>query len=697
EERRRLLELGSPETPPLASVLAAELREEGSREKLLSQLWSQLDAGEPSAARPGSPRRVSGAPATSLELSSLSAIAELSPSPRGGADDSRRAGIEQPRAWRGMQAVDRELLELKPAPVLATSTGGDGGMLAAAACEDEFALEGTLRHGELNADLQVSGPLPEGFGTRTVTLRQCWGGGGEGVGATSLIAQLQKELGALASRLQVVEGARPGDVSLQKPRVQLGALKLGGPLGAGEEAVEIAGAERRLHEAARELQKERVEHSATRAALREAQRDALRLQGELRHREAEVEVAGAEARRAQAEVEGREEERRRLQLQLHARDAQLGQLRAERDGRARLDEQAVHQQRLELQHREQVLTDWERFLREKERLAAEAEQRLHRRARELRTSEHQLELGGLRRALSEGGCAGSRSPRLSRAGPTAPGSLASPPLFTARGGSEGYAASCGAEQPSTARRRGRPDSGVGGFGPQLAGRNGDPGPPQAAFDARGSAFSTLSFRDELLELGSDGEVGAGKPHGAARQISVAAAAHKQPACAGTPPAIARAGPTADPAAMEALRARRRELRREAAELEEERHRWRGEYRRSCRDGSAHPGLAEGLADARAALDARAASLNESIAEYRSLEKRLLGPHRRCSGPAAAAASKARPAAACGAAAAPDLASGGSCGGRSPRGVPPEPGGARRTSGVQLLCHSGVPTSSLGGA
>ncbi|CAK0821029.1 unnamed protein product [Prorocentrum cordatum] len=738
EDPLKLLELTSPETPQLVSVLAAELKQENSKDNL-SQLWSQLDAGEPPAdQKASSPRTASAAPATySLELSSLSAIAEQSPSPRHCAGDSRRAVVEQPHAGHGSTASGRDRGHMeadasKPplagrlaALALAVGAGEDGEKRAAAARGEEAALEGTLKRGELDAQgLGASGTLPEGLGAGAETLRQRWGGSGGdgGADAARLVEQLQKQLGVLAARVQAVEGTRL-DGPVAKPKVQLGELKVGGAPVAAEDVAEAAAAcaERRLHESGLALQRERAEHCATRTALREAQRDVIRLQGELRHKEVEAEHAGVEARRAHAELEGREEERRRLQLQLHAKDSELAQLRAERATQARLGEEGAQQKRLELQQREQMLADWERFLQEKERLAAEAEVRLHSRARELRASEHQLELGGLRRALSEAGCAGPEAPRRARGAPATSGSWASPPppsFAAACGGNTGRAGVCSAEQPTTARRRSRltsDASGLGarressappgaaagrGQGPAAASKRSNPGPVQAAGDAHGSASSTLSLRDELLELGSDEEAAACRPHDAACQTSAAAAALERLADAG-PPAAAPESPAADPAITEALRARRRELRREAAELEDERHRWRSDVRRGRRsDGAApHRGPAEGLAEARAALDARAASLNAAIAEYRSLERRLLGTHRRAD---AAAAAPPRAASRCSSAARVasaglDLAAAGPCSGRSPRGAPRGSRGPGCAGGVQTLVRSGAQVSSFGGA
>jgi len=72
---------------------------------------------------------------------------------------------------------------------------------------------------------------------------------------------------------------------------------------------------------------------------------------------------------------------------------------------------------------------------------------------------------------------------------------------------------------------------------------------------------------------------------------------------------------------ELLRRRRRELRQQHADLEEERKQWRQEARqvRRSRSVSDHT---EDLARTRAVLDARAMSLNKKISEYRSLQRAL---------------------------------------------------------------------------
>jgi len=73
---------------------------------------------------------------------------------------------------------------------------------------------------------------------------------------------------------------------------------------------------------------------------------------------------------------------------------------------------------------------------------------------------------------------------------------------------------------------------------------------------------------------------------------------------------------------EALRKRRRELRRKHAELEQERRQWRQDARSIRRSRSADGVQAEDLVRARAALDARASALNQSICEYRALQRAL---------------------------------------------------------------------------
>lgn len=76
---------------------------------------------------------------------------------------------------------------------------------------------------------------------------------------------------------------------------------------------------------------------------------------------------------------------------------------------------------------------------------------------------------------------------------------------------------------------------------------------------------------------------------------------------------------------------RKELRREHAILDEDRRLWRCEATRLKRQGQeGHTAEKEILAEVRAALDARAAMLNTSIGEYRSLESSLSSGHRRSS-------------------------------------------------------------------
>lgn len=75
---------------------------------------------------------------------------------------------------------------------------------------------------------------------------------------------------------------------------------------------------------------------------------------------------------------------------------------------------------------------------------------------------------------------------------------------------------------------------------------------------------------------------------------------------------------------DALRSRRRDLRKQHAELEEDRKQWRSEARklRKCRSASEGPVQSESMTRKRAALDARATALNRSIGEYRAMQRML---------------------------------------------------------------------------
>jgi len=79
-----------------------------------------------------------------------------------------------------------------------------------------------------------------------------------------------------------------------------------------------------------------------------------------------------------------------------------------------------------------------------------------------------------------------------------------------------------------------------------------------------------------------------------------------------------------------LQARRRELRTEHAELEERRQIWRAEMRQARRGtiGSTPIASPESLGEVRSALDAKSASLNRAIGEYRALEQFLVSQQRR---------------------------------------------------------------------
>jgi len=74
---------------------------------------------------------------------------------------------------------------------------------------------------------------------------------------------------------------------------------------------------------------------------------------------------------------------------------------------------------------------------------------------------------------------------------------------------------------------------------------------------------------------------------------------------------------------EALRSRRRELRKQHVELEEDRKKWRSEARRLKKSRSASEGPQfESMSRSRATLDARATSLNKAIGEYRAMQRLL---------------------------------------------------------------------------
>jgi len=75
---------------------------------------------------------------------------------------------------------------------------------------------------------------------------------------------------------------------------------------------------------------------------------------------------------------------------------------------------------------------------------------------------------------------------------------------------------------------------------------------------------------------------------------------------------------------DALRSRRHDLRKQHAELEEDRKQWRTEARklRKCRSVSEGPVQSESMTRKRATLDARATALNRSIGEYRAMQRML---------------------------------------------------------------------------
>lgn len=363
---------------------------------------------------------------------------------------------------------------------------------------------------------------------------------------------------------------------------------------------EASGVDGLLQDSRHALGLEQAAHANTKSALRDSQRELQRLRSQLTFRDAEVERFSSELQRCQAELADQEAQGQRLQIRLQAKDAELLKLRQR-------GESAVQAQRMEI-------TEWTRMLREKELSLEDRAQNLE--DAELRLSKKQF-------VKSEADLeAASRRRNISPATATLSARNASRWPLTAR-------TTFTHEVPIRMTESIPTEDSM-----LLQCVTQSPGPGEVDCPAEvksaglhhlsgtmSSAASTASLREIrcLADLsGDEGEI----PEVSGGTASHRAGSQPLPRCSSR----ARLGQDFS----ETLRLRRRELRREHAELEEDRKRWREEARKlkklRAAEGAQTVHVPESLARTRNALDARAAALNKAISEYRTMQRLLASSH-----------------------------------------------------------------------
>jgi len=380
--------------------------------------------------------------------------------------------------------------------------------------------------------------------------------------------------------------------------------------------------ERLLADAHAALEREQAAHTAARASTREAQREGRALRGQVHGQEVEDERTKAQLERCRSEVVEQEAENNQLQLELHARDAELGQLRAQQRALSYQNDAAARRCRLGQAEREQALDARECFLDERERLAREVEAAIREKRRELCAELQHAELANLRAVLEVA------PPQPSQHCPSSESAV----------GTEGCAGTrplCGGKHKVDGPMRLRRSTSV----------------PVAMTPPDGNAQVSWSSIEESY---CDGERGAimppcrlsatadcspssassnssvQEPKGHCGSISddVAGMPSRVPTSCGSHPAALGPrclGAESPKELTEVRRAWRCELRDNHAALETDRRRWRSDARRAQKAGSRQE--LEILAEVRAALDERAASLNRSIGEYRAFERVLAAKRR----------------------------------------------------------------------
>lgn len=470
---------------------------------------------------------------------------------------------------------------------------------------------------------------------------------GDTTAAQQRIAQLEAELQSLAQRLKGVEAGSTQSEKLSKQR--MGAPKSGSnenlevneKLAAYEEKVttvttptatdvimpsmkattlrtenlaemqrlrwelrqtqeEASNVDGLLQDSRHALGLEQAAHANTKSALRDSQRELQRLRSQLTFRDAEVEQLSSELQRCQAELADQESQGQRLQIRLQTKDAELLKLRQR-------SESVVQAQRMEI-------TEWTRMLREKELSLEDRAQHLE--DVELRLSKKQF-------AKSEADLeAASRRRNVSPATATLSARNSSRWPLTARTSfthevpirlteniptEDSMLLQCVAQSPGSGEVYCPAEVKSAGLH-HLSG-------------TMSSAASTASLREIrcLADLsGDEGDI----PEVSGGTASHRAGSQPLPRCSSR----ARLGQDLS----ETLRLRRRELRREHAELEEDRKRWREEARKlkklKAAEGAQTVHVPESLARTRNALDARAAALNKAISEYRTMQRLLASSH-----------------------------------------------------------------------
>jgi len=374
---------------------------------------------------------------------------------------------------------------------------------------------------------------------------------------------------------------------------------------------DVTEAERRLEDARTSLRGEHTGRALAEGNVRDAQRELRALRDQLQQQVAENELISAEARRYRNELADRESESTRMQQHILGREAELRQLRTSSEVQSQQSESAVRRSWNQIGERELAVKDREQVLEERERLVAEAEAVILERRRELRAELQQLELANLQAAVSEfavpssTGRRGTDTPRSG--GPSRRNSASPPPVRHSGdllpGAHAGAPAAASGATPDTIVLA-APALGAEG----AADVGNDAEVASTAFNAMDQPLRRLSpgpavSSDEAGDT-ADGAEGHGRG-GASNRFA-------------SPRGDDRAA-VGD--AVIGLDARRRELRRERAALEDLRRQWKLDLQKLQVSGGNAQAHAV-LADVRDALGERALALNRAIDDHRALERAL---------------------------------------------------------------------------
>lgn len=315
-----VLDSPSPETPPSQEKRSSQHTTSSEKEQELS-LWSQIDEALETHRCSQSPQQSPGC--GSLEFSSLSAALESSLTDSAGRGQGHAA---DEAAAATLWSLKRELEGPEPdsqprSDVPSPSRVSPGAGVPRVPLERLGADAHTAGSASVQAAVQTQERLaPETQDAATEALHLSQDSAEAGSPAlsqdeTQKLQRLQAELESLRKK-----------VAHLVPITEVDALRR--ELESMREAV--GDTERCLEDAVHELQLERAAHGATKAVLRESQREAQRLKSKSRLQTLEAEQAMSELQRCRMELADAEAEGQLLRLQLQAKEGELGQLRQSR-------------------------------------------------------------------------------------------------------------------------------------------------------------------------------------------------------------------------------------------------------------------------------------------------------------------------------------------------------------------------------